>query len=320
MITFRPVEIETDAPALARIYNCTVTEPVSAETIRDMWVLRPGEVNISTLAVDENGNALGYWYVDRETHMRPGHWLMGVVVAPEARGQGLGGQMYAQVLAVAREQGVLKLETQVREEDEASQHIAQKRGFVVERHSFESVLDLTTFDESRFSDLRERVRAFRFFSLAEAGVTEENKRKLYAVNRASGLDNPGNHGTFPDYESFSLNVFEASWFRPETQILAADGDTWAGISAISINEETGSAFNAFTGVLREYRGRGLAQALKLHTILLARKMGMRTIRTNNDSENAPILRVNRKLGYQPVPGIYRLICRLAESPSEIMAD
>ena len=89
MITFRPVEIETDAPALARIYNCTVTEPVSPETIRDMWVLRPGEVNISTLAVDENGNALGYWYVDRETHMRPGHWLMGVVVAPEARGSGV---------------------------------------------------------------------------------------------------------------------------------------------------------------------------------------------------------------------------------------
>ena len=37
---------------------------------------------------------------------------------------------------------------------------------------------------------------------------------------------------------------------------------------------------------------------------------MRYIRTNNDSNNAPMLAVNRKLGYKSEPGLYRLLCEL----------
>jgi GNAT superfamily N-acetyltransferase len=62
--------------------------------------------------------------------------------------------------------------------------------------------------------------------------------------------------------------------------------------------------------MRDFRGHGLAQALKLQTILLAKKEGMRYIRTNNDSNNAPMLAINRKLGYQPEPGAYRIRCVL----------
>jgi len=62
--------------------------------------------------------------------------------------------------------------------------------------------------------------------------------------------------------------------------------------------------------VREYRGRGLAQALKLQTVLLGKRAGLRYIRTNNDSKNTPMLAVNRKLGYRPSPGILRLVCEL----------
>ncbi|HEY7850574.1 MAG TPA: hypothetical protein VIC27_10950, partial [Ktedonobacterales bacterium] len=36
-------------------------------------------------------------------------------------------------------------------------------------------------------------------------------------------------------------------------------------------------------------------------------------RTNNDSQNAPMLAVNRKLGYQPQPGFYRMRAQLMPS-------
>jgi GNAT superfamily N-acetyltransferase len=155
--------------------------------------------------------------------------------------------------------------------------------------------------------------AIRFFSLAEADVTDENKRKLYELNRTTALDNPGNDRTFPDFYAFSRNVFEASWFRADTQILAAQGERWVGISAVAIYPAGQHAYNAFTGVLREYRSRGLAQALKLHTILLAKREGIHTIRTNNDSTNAPMLAVNHKLGYKPEPGFYKLLCVLDQA-------
>jgi hypothetical protein len=50
--------------------------------------------------------------------------------------------------------------------------------------------------------------------------------------------------------------------------------------------------------------------LKLQTILLAKKEGLRFIRTHNDSNNAPMLAINRKLGYKPEPGYYKLACIL----------
>jgi RimJ/RimL family protein N-acetyltransferase len=86
-----------------------------------------------------------------------------------------------------------------------------------------------------------------------------------------------------------------------------------GISAIAIYPADRHAFNAFTDVLRQYRGRGLAQALKLQTILLAKRQGMHHIHTNNDSNNAPMLAVNRKLGYKPESGFYKLLCVLDQA-------
>lgn len=309
LFTFRPLNLETDAADMARIHTFAALEPVTAQSIRDYWTLRKDEFRITTLAFSQNESAVGYWDVDHEAWMPPGRFWLKVVVAPESRHQGLGAQMYEDALSEACERGATHLESSVLEAHPGSLQFAQKRGFEIEHHAFVSSLDLAMFDERRFDDLMTHVQGdgFRFFSLAEAGVTDENKHKLYEVNRASALDNPGNNGIFPDFYSFSKNVFEASWFRADTQIIAAHGKDWVGLSAIGVYKEDHYAYNAFTGVLREYRGHGLAQALKLQTILLAKREGVRCVRTNNDSQNAPMLAVNRKLGYKPEPGIYHLL-------------
>jgi GNAT superfamily N-acetyltransferase len=315
MITFRPMDIRTDAADMARLYGYTAAEPITAESARDWWTLRDGEIRVTMLAINEHGQAIGYSDVERETWMSPGRFYVKIVVAPEAQHCGLGTRMYNDALQAACEQGATQLESRVREGDEISIRFAQKRGFRIERRFFESTLDLETFDEHRFDDLMRRVHAegFNFFTLAEAGVTDENKHMLYDVNRAASLDDPGNNnGTFPDFYAFSKNVFDASWFRADTQLLASHSDRWVGLSAIGIYPDDRHAYNAFTGVLRDYRGHGLAQALKLQTILMAKKEGMRYIRTHNDSNNAPMLAVNHKLGYIPEPGVYKLICDLKD--------
>jgi RimJ/RimL family protein N-acetyltransferase len=56
----------------------------------------------------------------------------------------------------------------------------------------------------------------------------------------------------------------------------------------------------FTGTLREYRGRGLALAVKLATTRWAAEHGITQISTDNDETNAPMLAINRRLGYKPV--------------------
>lgn len=310
MITFRPINLTTDAAEMARLYSYTTAEPITPETVCEWWTVRADEYRMTTLAIGDGRRAIGYWDVDRETWMKPGHFYIQVIIEPEARGHGLGTQMYEAALRVACEQGATQLKSRVRDLDVKSLQFAVKRGFQIAHHTFESTLNLLNFDEHRFRDLMGRMQAqgFSFFSLAEVGLTEENKQRLYELNRAAAMDNPGNDRVFPDYYAFSKNVFEAAWFRAETQIIAAHADQWAGLAAIGIYPAADYAYNAFTGVLREYRGRGLAQALKLQTILLAKKAGVRYIRTHNDSKNRSMLAVNRKLGYKPEPGYYELQC------------
>lgn len=78
------------------------------------------------------------------------------------------------------------------------------------------------------------------------------------------------------------------------------------------------------GVVQHYRSMGEGRfylwvtadpnwrrhALKLLAIRYAQEKGASCIVTDNDSQNAPMLAINRKLGYVPRPGIFRLIRQL----------
>lgn len=311
--SIRPIDWQTDLPDMVQLYSLTSPETVTEEQIRDWWQVKRDEIRLTKVAVNEQGQILGLSDVQRETWTRVGHFWLQVIVHPQWRRRGIGSILFDDALQSARSHNASALESSVRDNDPEALHFAEGRGYQIERHSFDSSLDLSSFDEGKFLDALESAKAegFHFFSFAEAGpLSEGSKRKLYELNRVTGLDNPGNNRTFPSYESFSKNVFEASWFRADTQLLAAHGDEWAGLSALAFYPEGNYAANAFTGVLREYRGHGLATALKLQAIQLAKKLGARYVRTNNDSLNAPMLAVNRKLGYQPEPGLYHCVCRI----------
>ena len=62
-----------------------------------------------------------------------------------------------------------------------------------------------------------------------------------------------------------------------------------------------------TGVLKEYRGRKIALALKLLAIRYSRACGAALLRTDNDSQNASILAINEKLGDKPQSGYFRCV-------------
>jgi RimJ/RimL family protein N-acetyltransferase len=55
----------------------------------------------------------------------------------------------------------------------------------------------------------------------------------------------------------------------------------------------------FTATGREYRGRGLALAVKLASTRWAAENGITQLVTTNDETNAPMLAINRRLGYRP---------------------
>ena len=64
----------------------------------------------------------------------------------------------------------------------------------------------------------------------------------------------------------------------------------------------GDVWTSYTCTDPGYRGRGLARGIKLQTLAQAVELGVPLVYTANDSENAPMLRINETLGYRARPG------------------
>jgi GNAT superfamily N-acetyltransferase len=307
---------EQDYSQLAPLLNSSSVwdaAPVTAATLHE-WdaQMSKGQITRRSIAVTETGESVGYAEATYLPWKPVGHFWLWVMVHPTRRKQGIGKVLYEDALQFAQTNGATHLTSSVRDTEAEALHFAEQRNFNLERHQFQSTLALKSFDENHFAGIIEAVEAtgIRFVSLAHIGDSLEIRQKLYAINRSTYLDIPGTDGTFPSFEQSTNLLFGAPWFRAEGQLIALDGDTYVGYCSVIYFQETNSMYNLMTGVDRAYRGRKIALALKLSAIRFAKSYGADTIHTNNDSQNEPMLAINRKLGYQPQPGHYQLVQHL----------
>jgi RimJ/RimL family protein N-acetyltransferase len=91
--------------------------------------------------------------------------------------------------------------------------------------------------------------------------------------------------------------------RPHDRFwIALDGDRPVAMSYLRYPPVRGAVWTGYTCTDPEYRGRGLARGIKLQTLAQAVELGVPLVCTDNDSENAPMLHINEKLGYRRRPG------------------
>ena len=229
-----------------------------------------------------------------------------LLVAPEHRKQGLGSALYEEALRFAGERGSQSLRTYLRlfRPDDPGPSFLERRGFVEVDREVPVMLDLTAFDPA--PHCRSLPESLRLLSLAEAGDTEANRRKLHALDARIHPDVPTNdtHADHPAFEEW-VKLLNGPEYDPNAVILAANlEDDWVGLSVLGFQEHTNIAWTNITGVLPEYRGQGLALALKLGALDAARARGCLLILTENHEDNVPMRAINQKLGFVPdAPGI-----------------
>ncbi|HEY8655686.1 MAG TPA: hypothetical protein VIN34_02995 [Candidatus Limnocylindria bacterium] len=131
----------------------------------------------------------------------------------------------------------------------------------------------------------------------------EKMRRFWELSETTTGDMP----TTVPYVPEPFEVFVRGWmgrpgFREDRLWIALAADRMLGYSVLAYPPTRGLVWNNGTAVIREARGRGLARALKLESMVQAIDAGTPKIRTGNDSTNAPILHLNEVLGFGPVPG------------------
>ena len=241
--------------------------------------------------------------VDRSTTPRrkPGVCGFDLWVAPEQWSEELADALYEKAAEFARSRDSKRLTTYLTlyTADNLLVPFLTQRGFTEIDRIVPVMLDLTAFDPGRFPS--PAPAGIRFFSYAEAGDTDENRRRLYTLGAALDQDVPSNdgHGEPPPFEEWQKRFIRPE-HDPNTLMLAAsDNGEWIGFSQLGFQESTNIAWTFMTGVRREYRGLSIAYALKLKTIDAALARGCPLILTENHEDNAPMRAINRKLGFVP---------------------
>jgi RimJ/RimL family protein N-acetyltransferase len=208
---------------------------------------------------------------------------------------------------------VKKLRTSLLDSCPECRAFVERRGFNELRHTIGMQLDLTAFDDKPYDAILEHLQSqgFKFTSMAELGNTEDAQRKLYALNDATVIATMGQQSehAWTSFEDFQKSVCGSEWYRPAGQIVAIDTNTgdWAAMSAITQMSGRDFAYNLFTGVDLPYRGRKLGQAVKALALRYARNvLKVNTVRTHHNTNNLPMLAIDRKFGYKQLPGSFQM--------------
>ena len=96
-------------------------------------------------------------------------------------------------------------------------------------------------------------------------------------------------------EQFASEEVHHPKFLPDTCFIAVKDHEFIGYSNLSATDEGFST--EMTGVLRAYRGGGVATLLKLYGIQHAQMHGNQRLWTVNDAVNTAVLAINQKLGF-----------------------
>jgi GNAT superfamily N-acetyltransferase len=305
-LALRAMRVPDDCAGVARVCTaCFPDWPLAAEEVADDEARRaPGRMHRALVALDRD-EIVGFGFVQvPDVAAREGRLRIRVLVPPERRRQGVGGALYDALHAIASEAGATELVTEARSADEAAAPFLASRGFVEYHRRIENRLSMSDVDPAMIGRAIDRhvdalfasgvrIATFRQLGLVHADAA----RRLYDLDATLWADVPfGLTGALPSYEEYVAAEIAHPDFLPAATFIAMDGDRWIGVSALVRGH--GFLLNSMTGVLRDWRGRGLAHWLKLHTLRHALECNAAEIRTFNDSINPAILALNASLGFR----------------------
>jgi GNAT superfamily N-acetyltransferase len=217
------------------------------------------------------------------------HLSATVLVAADRRGEGIGGAMWQDLLAATG--SATTIHASVAVGDDRSLAIAKHWGLSVYQTPIDSVI---TFD-GRPSPARLPV-GFRIEFLDDVRNLgrADLDRLLLAADTSPEADETGTHG---------MAGFDPTP-SPVLGVVLHDADGPVGV-VFTLTEGT-AGHVLFTGIHPDFRGRGLARALKEAAHLAAYDRGVRRLTTSNEESNSAIRRLNESMGYQRLSAAHRV--------------
>jgi GNAT superfamily N-acetyltransferase len=201
--------------------------------------------------------------------------------------------------------------TQVGEQFTHELEVLARIGYREVRRQNDSELDLVEQRDHLLAEvLRQRLKmreqGVQLIPLSEDS-DPDRMAKLYEMVTAAEQDIPT---TIPmremPFDEWERLTFDNPGIRADRFWIAREGETIVGLSVLTFPTRRGLPWTDFTATSRAVRGRGIARALKYESMAQAIDLGYERVRTSNDGDNAPILHINREMGYKLIGPVIEL--------------
>jgi mycothiol synthase len=255
-----------------------------------------------------DGQPIGYAYhFEIDWAPPPGrYWCLIRVLPPYGR-RGIGEQLYQRLLADLRTCGASAALLELDDTLAMLRPAIERRGFRALLHSWAFTLDTRACDPAAFAAPDQRLSSLQITTLenelARGADWLPALHQLY-TSVAGDVPIPIHPHAAPPPEWLAEQALGLPDSLPDAFFIVRDGARYAGMSYLHRDaDEPGRLLQRITAIQAEYRGRGIALALKLKTIEYAQQHGFYQIRTAVESNNPSMLAINAKLGFVQGPGL-----------------
>lgn len=282
---------DDDIPALTALWRELRPDAVHSPLgLRHLVKSFPERAQAAHWVVEDDEQVVAWCFAHRRWWRAGNAGYVWVGVLPEQRQRSLGGTLWKLAEEHVAGLGLERVNTDV-VGDEAGARFLERRGFRPYRSVVISHVDPRRVD---VGDVEPPT------GYALATYAELDPHALYELDKEAGDDSPGEDAPHDvTFEEWEQELLRQPDLVREASFAVLHGGRPVAYSALSVDREGRRGRNEGTGTARAHRGRGLATLAKRAQLRWAAEQGIERVITDNDEGNAPMLAINRKLGYEP---------------------
>ena len=286
-VVIRPA-VGDDADAVAAVRRAVYSyKAMSPAATRHLITVSVPEQRFLPLVVESGGEVVGWGSAGLNIWTsEPGQGHLSIYVHPEHRDQGIGTQLAERLEQHLSEVGATVVRVFVHPD---GLEFARNRGYDGTRQMHFFGVELGSLPEQ--PPVPDDIELVTF--------DEVTPRQAYTADSIVSLDEPSDTPLDSiDYDQWIKDVWESPALDKSISVAAMAGDELVCFTAVETDADR--AWSGMTGTIPSYRGRGLAKLVKSVALRRAAAAGITAAYTSNDDVNAPMLAINKWLGYEHV--------------------
>ena len=294
-----------DYQTIADLENSVFTDEFfTGQGIEDDEKRLPDYIKQQRFVAWQDGIAVGFGQFSQDAwQYHPNRFRFWILVRPEYQRLGIGAKLWDAVFGAVQVHSPIGYLSSVRE-DKFGLEFLKTRGFSEKMRTWENRIDLRQFDASPYQHLPAELEQQGIQILSLEQLMQQHAdyaTRYFEVSLETGRDVPRAYpATDRTFEEWSVLTLENPKSLEKATFIAVQDGRYIGVSALYLSDGDYLTIG-LTGVRREFRNKQIALAVKVACLAWAKENGYLEVRTWNDSNNLPILKLNQKLGFVQCP-------------------